>query len=84
MTYRIGVDMPPLSEDALSQLLNVGQVAVVRQADPEGVVGVHGLGLLLNEQQKSPRKKTRPAISHVIFRKQGRKNKTAGSFTHLF
>ena len=77
LIYRVGVDMPPLLEDALSQLLDVGEVAVVCQADSERVVGVHGLGLLLNEQNTSPRKIIRPF--HVILRKQGRQNKTADS-----
>lgn len=75
--------MPPLGEDTLSQLPNVGQVAVVRQADPERVVGVHGLGLLLKASKKSRRERKDGRQFH-IFSRENEVEKIRRSFHTLF
>lgn len=45
--------MPGLREDALPELLDVRQVAVVGEANSKRVVRVHGLGLVLQHTNVS-------------------------------
>ena len=77
--------MPPFGEDTLSQLHNVGEIAVVRQADPKRVVGVHGLGLLLRASKKKVTQKKKTADSLTYFLEKARSRKQDGHcISHIF